>query len=96
MGQQVEAVQPSNELIEKLEHKPSVEDPGVRASTDFTHDELPYQLTDVLISDNLPYYPYYALKEGANHVVHPMALGRFLLRNAEASDRLVQTRSIML
>ncbi|MGK2741203.1 D-glucuronyl C5-epimerase family protein [Tepidicaulis sp. LMO-SS28] len=81
----IEAVQPPDSLIESIEHRPDEDAPEVFFTTDFTKQQLPYQLTNVLVENDLPYYPYYALKEGSNHVMHPMALGRFLLRNANGT-----------
>ncbi len=81
----VEPVQPAPELIEKLEVSPALGDDGVRALRDFPQSDFPYRAADVLIKDSFPYYPYYSLQKDRNYVVHPMALGRFLLRNAQGA-----------
>jgi hypothetical protein len=82
---QIEAVQPSAALIEKIEHQPDPSAPNVRRLNTFTDTELPYRPDTVLMENNIPYYPYYALKDGSSHVLHPMALGRFLLKNASGT-----------
>lgn len=78
----IEAVQPPGELIEMIEQRPRLGDPGVSTMSSFDKEDMPYQISAALIKDHLPFYPYYALKDDANHVLHPMALGRFLKRNA--------------
>lgn len=80
---EIRALQPPADLIDRIEAQPGVGLEGVRPLGDFDPAEYPYRLTNVIMKDGLPYYPYYALREGSQHVVHPMALGRFLLRNAE-------------
>lgn len=81
----VKPIQPTRELIEKLEVSPAVGDDGVRAIVDFPQSDFPYQPSSALIKDGLPYYPYYSLHKDRTYVVHPMALGRFLLRNAKGA-----------
>lgn len=81
----IEPVQPSATLIEKIEHQPDPSASNVRRLSSFTETELPYRLDTVLMENSIPYYPYYALKDGSSHVLHPMALGRFLLRNAQGT-----------
>jgi hypothetical protein len=81
----LDPVQPARELIERLEVSPAVGDEGVRAIVDFPHSDFPFRPSNALIKDSLPYYPYYSLHKDRTYVVHPMALGRFLLRNAKGA-----------
>lgn len=82
---EIEALQPPKELIALIEEQPSQTSSDVRLVSSFTASELPYRPNAALMKNGLPFYPYYALREGSNHVLHPMALGRFLLWNAKGS-----------
>lgn len=82
---EIEAIQPPPDLIEQIEEQPSLEEEGVERLGDFPKEDYPYQPRSAIVKDHLPFYPYYALREGSQHVLHPMALGRFLLRNAEGA-----------
>ncbi len=92
---EIQSLQPPAELIERIEAQPTLDEDGVRPLSEFEHSEYPYRLTNVIMKDGLPYYPYYALREGSNHVIHPMALGRFLLRNAEGKNAKQTVDAVM-
>ena len=83
---EISKVQPSAELIERIELQPSLDDPDVRRAIDLDPKDYPYRPSTALVRHGLPFFEYYALREGSRHVVHPMALGRFLLRNASGGS----------
>ncbi|MEE4210227.1 MAG: D-glucuronyl C5-epimerase family protein, partial [Parvularcula sp.] len=78
----IDPIQPDETVIERLEHRPTI---SARDEGTFKTDGLPYQ-GSAMVENYVPYYPYYALKEGSNRVIHPMAWGRFLLRNSKAES----------
>lgn len=81
----IDAVQPPPNLIELIEQRPTLGEDGVVALPALSAADYPYQLTGILMKDGIPFYPYYALRDGRTHVVHPMAVGRFLTRNASGA-----------
>ena len=84
--------QPAPSLIARLETLVEEGKEGARAAVDFNEAAMPYQTERTLTKDYLPYYPYYALKGSARHVVHPMALGRFIKANSksEAAAKIIE------
>lgn len=92
----IEGLQPPADLIERIEDRPSASEPGVLAATDYGEEEYPFRPKNALIKSGVPFYTYYALRDGSTHVLHPMAMGRFLLANAggsRAGDLAEATRS---
>lgn len=75
----ISPVQPSDAVIEKLEYRPKKGEKGVVHPASETRG---HQAADILVRKRVPYFPYYALKSDSRYVVHPMALGRYLLRKS--------------
>lgn len=85
------AINPANtvqllpEIIEIISMTFSKEDNSVLHPQDFSIEEFPWQGCNMVFKDLIPYYPYLYLPEGKDYVFHPMALGRFLIRNTDST-----------
>ncbi|WP_319532655.1 D-glucuronyl C5-epimerase family protein [uncultured Cohaesibacter sp.] len=77
-------VQPPQKLRAKIARCVKVGTKDVYSHGDIDRTMLVYHPKAAVIKDWLPYYEYYALKTKSKHVIHPMAMGRYLKENALA------------
>ena len=72
-------------MVRRIERRPQATETDVSLSKGFSDEALPYKPPDSLIVDNIPFYTYYALNDGAPYVLHPMRMGTYLLRNVTST-----------